>query len=340
MASSNKVDYWTVDYDGITKSFNKIDDFVVFSVEPPWSRCSKLFPHEPSSVHFASVLETEHLERVVNSIEKVPEFVVGLGGGTAIDSAKYFAIKTGAKFISIPTVLSVVAYFTPKAAVRSNGIVRFVGDKFPDRIVIDFPIIRSAPRNLNIAGIGDLYSASTGLLDWKLARDRLDEEYDTDTVQRSYDLIDYLRKNSSEICNLTDPGLRTMIEVGMNFFRLHRPYEIKNKLWPDQGVEHVFFYSLEKITGRSFIHGEIIGMGCVVGAYMHGENVDHVLSDLVSFGLRFRPKEVGVSRDEFARSVSSMRMVAKESNFRYLILDEFELKDSDIENLWQILNKI
>jgi glycerol-1-phosphate dehydrogenase [NAD(P)+] len=331
-------DYWTIDYGGISKSFSDIDDYIVFSVEPPWSSCAELFPFEPRSVYFVSDLEIERLDKLVNSIERIPKFVVGLGGGTAIDCAKYTAIKTGAKFISIPTVVSVVAYFTPKAAVRSNGAIRFVGEKFPDRIVIDFPILRSAPSNLNLAGIGDLYSASVGLLDWKLARDRLGEEFDTETERKSYALIDRLRRNSEEIRNLTDEGLKTMIEVGMEFFRLHRPFEIKEKLWPDQGVEHVFFYSLEKTTGRSFIHGEIIGTGCVIGTYMHGGNVDLVLDDLKSFGLRFRPGETGITRQEFEKSISGMRKIAKDSNFEYLILDEFEFKDSDIEKLWRILN--
>lgn len=338
MLSSSKDDYWTVDYRGIRKSFNDIDDYIVFSVEPPWSSCAQLFPFKPRSVYFVADLESERLDKLVNSIEKIPEFVVGVGGGTAIDCAKYTAIKTGAKFISIPTVVSVVAYFTPKAAVRSNGAIMFIGEKFPDRIVVDFPILRSAPSNLNLAGIGDLYSASVGLLDWKLARDRIGEEFDPETERKSYALINRLRRNSNEIRNLSDEGLKTMIEVGMDFFRLHRPYEIKNKLWPDQGVEHVFFYSLERITGRSFIHGEIIGMGCVVGTYMHGGNVDQVMADLKSFGLRFRPSDTVVTHGDFEKSLSSMKKVAKDSNFQYEILDEFEFKDSDIEALWKILN--
>jgi glycerol-1-phosphate dehydrogenase [NAD(P)+] len=222
--------------------------------------------------------------------------------------------------------------------VRSNGAIRFVGEKFPDKIVIDFPILRSAPSNLNLAGIGDLYSASVGLLDWKLARDRIGEEFDDETERKSYALINRLRQNSKEIRNLSDEGLKTMIEVGMDFFRLHRPYEIKNKLWPDQGVEHVFFYSLEKTAGRSFIHGEIIGMGCVVGTYMHGGNVDQVLADLKSFGLRFRPSETRVTRQEFEKSISSMKKIAQDSNFQYAILDEFEFKDTDIDTLWKILS--
>ena len=73
------------------------------------------------------------------------EYVVGLGGGRAIDSAKYVAWKTGGKFVSIPTVIGADAYMTPVAAVRTEGIVSYLGPKFADAIVIDGELIRTAP---------------------------------------------------------------------------------------------------------------------------------------------------------------------------------------------------
>jgi glycerol-1-phosphate dehydrogenase [NAD(P)+] len=176
------------------------------------------------------------------------------------------------------------------------------------------------------------------LLDWKLARDRLGEEYDEQTVKKSYELIERLLRASEDISSVTENGIRTMIEIGMAFFRLHRPYEEKNKLWPDQGVEHVFFYSLEKLTGRSFIHGEVVGMGCVVGSYLHRADVSKTIRELDSLGLRFRPAEIGISRDEFAAALQTMNKISHEAGFQYLILDEFELDQSDIGELWKILS--
>jgi glycerol-1-phosphate dehydrogenase [NAD(P)+] len=331
------VDYWVIEYGGIAKSFEGISNYGVFSVEPPWSKCRALFPSPPRFVELVSDVEVDHLRGLTNRLI-TPEYVVGVGGGIAMDAAKFYAIKTGAKLISVPTVLSVVAYLTPKAAVRRHGVVSFVGDKFPDLIVIDFPTIRSAPTRLNIAGCGDLYCASVALLDWKLARDRRNEEYDPEVVRKSYELIAQIREHSNEIKHVTDEGLRTMIQVGMGFFRLHRPYEVKNKLWPDQGIEHVFFYSLEKVTGRSFIHGEVIGIGCVVGAYIHQSDIRSVMKDLDSFGLIFRPRELGITRSEFASTIRDMKKVGKEAGFTYDILDEFSPQETDIENLWSALS--
>ena len=51
------------------------------------------------------------------------------------------------------------------------------------------------------------------------------------------------------------------------------------------------FYSLEKVTGKSFIHGEIVGMGTVVATYMEGGDTQSVLEDLESISVRFEVEE-------------------------------------------------
>lgn len=46
----------------------------------------------------------------------------------------------------------------------------FVGEASPDPLVVDYDIIRIAPIELNVAGIGDLLSIHTASFDWENAQ--------------------------------------------------------------------------------------------------------------------------------------------------------------------------
>ena len=190
-------------------------------------------------------------------------------------------------------MVSVDAYITTSAAVRDDGILSYVGYKPAERIVIDFPIIKSAPERLNRAGVGDVYCSRISLLDWRMARDRLHEEYSESVATQTEEVIDELRSAAPDIRAVTDDGVRTLIKLHSRLYDLSFPYFKRHKPWPNEGMEHIFFYALEKELGRSFVHGEPVGTGAVVAAYLHREDVSSYLSDLDSFGLRFRPTEYG-----------------------------------------------
>ena len=95
--------------------------------------------------------------------------VVGVGGGQAIDVAKYFAWRSGANLFQVPTALTVDAAWGHQAAVRRDGIVAYVGWAVPATIFVDVGLVRSAPKALNLSGIGDVLCFHTAHADWALA---------------------------------------------------------------------------------------------------------------------------------------------------------------------------
>ncbi len=48
--------------------------------------------------------------------------VVGIGGGQAVDVAKYFAWRSGANLFQMPTALTVDAAWGHQAVVRRDGV--------------------------------------------------------------------------------------------------------------------------------------------------------------------------------------------------------------------------
>jgi glycerol-1-phosphate dehydrogenase [NAD(P)+] len=266
------------------------------------------------------------------------KYIVGLGGGRAIDSAKYVAWKTGAKFVSIPSVIGADAYMTPVAAVRTEGIVSYLGPKFADAIVIDTELIRTAPPRLNRAGMGDIYSTKISLMDWRYARDTDNDAYDPAVAKNAQDVLDQLQASTEEIYNVTDKGLKSMVRMHIQLNALQWPYIAKGRTWPQEGIEHVFFYSLEKITEKTYSHGEVLGTGCVLGAHIHGADVNEIIRDLDSFGLQFRPKDYGLSYPDFESAIHNMIAVTVAMKSYYPVLRDKFPKNSDINEAWRILN--
>nr|MCU0513615.1 iron-containing alcohol dehydrogenase [Anaerolineae bacterium] len=81
------------------------------------------------------------------------EVVYAVGGGLAVDAAKYIAHRRGLPLIVLPTVLSVDAFFTWAAGVRRDGGVVYLETGPAERVVIDL----------------DVLSIATGLWDWEYA---------------------------------------------------------------------------------------------------------------------------------------------------------------------------
>ena len=91
------------------------------------------------------------------------DVVVGVGGGKALDTAKLLAHQIRCPVVTIPTSGATCAAWTALSNVYSEaGAFRYdvALDRCPDRLILDYDLIRtSSPRTL-IAGIGD------GLAKW------------------------------------------------------------------------------------------------------------------------------------------------------------------------------
>jgi dTDP-4-amino-4,6-dideoxygalactose transaminase len=96
-----------------------IGRYTICTNDPPWSSvAARVAP--PTRVIEVKSMELGHLESLIAE-EPDSETVVGLGGGSAIDTAKFIAWKTGKRLIQIPSITSVDAGFTDAIGVRSKG---------------------------------------------------------------------------------------------------------------------------------------------------------------------------------------------------------------------------
>ena len=87
--------------------------------------------------------------------------VIGFGGGTVLDLAKFAAFVSKTKYISLPTTLSNDSLASPVAVLGTEGRARkSFRCTIPDAILIDVNVVKSAPDRQLLAGIGDTLRVS------------------------------------------------------------------------------------------------------------------------------------------------------------------------------------
>jgi glycerol-1-phosphate dehydrogenase [NAD(P)+] len=103
--------------------------------------------------------------------------IVGIGSGVIADLAKHVSHVTGIPNWAVATAGSVDAYSSATAAIRVEGYHRALPTAVSVHIAADLDVIARSPRELSIAGFGDLLAKIISYLDWNLARIMSDEYY-------------------------------------------------------------------------------------------------------------------------------------------------------------------
>eukprot|EP00949_MAST-11_sp_MAST-11-sp1_P002757 g2757.t1 len=273
-------------------------------------------PAEECIVHFVETLEEDDLANFVQKYKTSGvKAVLGLGGGQAVDVAKYFSWRSNIPLVQCPTALTVDACWGHRAAVRHSGVVKYVGYAVPQTIYCDTKLIRSAPKALNLSGVGDVFCYYTAHADWKLAEKmgkEGDAKYDERIVKQARAVLDKLlsKKNMDEIKALTDNGIRALVTAlayGGAAYCSHG--------WlarPVEGFDHIFFYALEHHTKKHFIHGYPVLLGVFFGARMHEDLEPSISSRYVlrvcrDLGIDIRPESMGITWQDVFQTLENLQ---------------------------------
>ena len=86
------------------------------------------------------------------------DFIIGVGGGKALDIAKLLSKETNLPLITIPTSAATCAAWTALANIYSDeGAFQYDVplNNCPELLILDYELIKTAPQRTLIAGIGD-----------------------------------------------------------------------------------------------------------------------------------------------------------------------------------------
>jgi glycerol dehydrogenase-like iron-containing ADH family enzyme len=307
--------------------------YVIVTMQDLWP----LFRHqfaEDCRVYLVQSTEEIALEADLVQIDSI-RAVVGLGGGQALDVAKYFAWRLGLRLFQAPTSLSVDAAFGHRAAVRVDGRVRYVGWAVPEGIFIDYDVISSAPKAVNRAGVGDVLCFFSGVLDWRYALKRGKAEarwpYRQDLVNVSLEKVEAVLAAARAIRDVTDEGIRILADGlkwgGLSFLSSGWcPRHI-------EGFEHFFFYNLEYLTRKKFLHGQPVCLGVYIACVLHDERADEMLAAIHEIGVDIRPEAMGITWSDVARTLTSLQGYVTAEKLWYGIAHDAHIRPDLVNGL-------
>ncbi len=245
-------------------------------------------------------------------------FILGVGGGRVVDTAKYTSFESKIPFISIPTSAAHDGIASPLVSLKKDKPIS-IKARSPIAVIADTKIIKKAPHRLLAAGCGDAISNYTAVLDWKLAHKEKNEYYGDYAASLSMMgaqiVMDNAKKVSEDVSIVVEALISNGVAIG-----------IANSSRPCSGSEHLFSHALDMICPKPALHGEQCGVGTILMAYLHGDsNWKKIRNSLKIIGAPITAKEMGIE-DKFIIEALTMAHTLRD---RYTILGEgLSKKDS------------
>jgi glycerol-1-phosphate dehydrogenase [NAD(P)+] len=259
----------------------------------------------------------DSVERVLDAAEGVdPGYLVGVGGGKAIDIAKMASDHLNVGFVSVPTAASHDGIVSGRGSVPEGDTRHSVAAAPPIAVVADTGVIADAPWELTTAGCADIISNYTAVKDWRLANRLQNVPYSEYAGALSQMTAEMLVDNAGDIKPELEQSawvvVKALVSSGVAM-------SIAGSSRPASGSEHLFSHQLDRIAPGKALHGHQVGVGSIVAEYLHsGEEGQWqaVRDALASLDAPTTADELGVTDAEVMEALTS----AHEIRDRYTIL--------------------
>jgi len=253
--------------------------------------CFTLFGAECSLSEVARVAEIGRSEKV--------DFIVGTGGGKAIDTARAVAGRISLPLVTIPTSAATCSAASTVSVIYENGIrTDTINGKAAELELVDSAILASAPSRLLAAGMGDTVAK------WYEGKPTYDQTPDpSPSLQAALALSTQVNETIFE-CGLkakqdvdtgkNSPAVEKMVEasilmagviggIGGRTFRV--------------ALAHALLYGLTVLPQvHDQLHGEVVSYGLVVQSCLEKNEAE--LEKLITFfsqlGLPVTLAELGI----------------------------------------------
>jgi glycerol dehydrogenase len=228
------------------------------------------------------------------------DFVMGMGGGKAIDTARVVAYRLGVKYIAFPTIAATDAPTASACVVYDNegSVVDYLTTSNPDYVLVDTKIIAEAPVRFLVSGMGDALAT-------KFEAETCDGSFFKNIcggfnlraimsiASICYQTLLEYGKAAKTSCenNVVSPALEYIVEantllsgLGFESGGLSTPHGIHDCLCNLEGT-------------HDYYHGEKVAFGALAGLFLESKPqslIDEVYAFCRSVGLPITLAEIGL----------------------------------------------
>lgn len=195
----------------------------------------------------------------------LPDFILGVGSGTINDSCRIVSYRLGIPYGICGTAPSMDGYASSGSPVMVDGIKRTIKCTTPKVIIADTSIMKDAPYELLLAGIGDMFGKYTAIFDWELSREKTGEYYCEKIAASVIDATDKCLQNAYNLASRDENTVKSIID-GLICTGLGMAYV--NNSRPASGAEHIIAHVWETEDIASGKTPDLHGLGVCEGSLL------------------------------------------------------------------------
>lgn len=172
----------------------------------------------------------------------MPDFILAVGSGTVNDSCRLVSYRLGIPYGIVGTAPSMDGYASAGSPILHDGTKSTVQGTTPKYIIADTDIMKDAPFDMMLAGIGDMFGKYTGILDWELARDCTGEYFCGRIADDVINATNKCLENGYRLNERGEDAVKAIIE-GLLVTGLGMAYTGNSR--PASGAEHIIAHAWE-----------------------------------------------------------------------------------------------
>lgn len=201
------------------------------------------------------------------SMELEPEFLVACGSGVINDVTRFVSLAMGKPFISVGTAASMDGYTSVTAPMIFDRKKVHRHGNAPKILVLDTGILKKAPKEMTIAGFGDVYGKNIAKADWLISNIINGEDVDEEALGLITQALKKLTDNVDEIQKASDEGLKAIIEglilAGITIFTTGQTRAVASV---EHNQSHIWETRMLEARKPYASHGTTVG--CSTGYYL------------------------------------------------------------------------
>ena len=239
----------------------------------------------------------ENVVRILGGLPKGARVIAGLGGGKALDVAKYVALLADLPYFAVPTSLSNDGFCSPQSSLFLQSQRKSFPTRLPHAVIVDLGVCSRAPLPLWHSGVGDLTAKLTAVFDWKLAfHARGTPVNDLAALLSNATVYQFLASPTRD-----EDGIRLLATALMlNGVSM----EIAGSSRPASGSEHLISHALDMLNARPVLHGIQTGTAAyIVSRLQNGGHHERIADLFTRTGFWDTVRQHPFSRQEWRAAV-------------------------------------